>query len=51
MVEEESSSHETQVYNLVKLFENRLLLKDDAKSVILKKLARGVPPRRVGEMS
>lgn len=51
IVEDESSSSKTQGHNLVKLFENRLTLKEDAKMVISNKLTPGVLFRRVGERS
>lgn len=51
IVEDDSSSSKTRVHNLVKLFEKRLTLKEDAKMVISSKLPPILPGRNELEAS
>lgn len=49
VVEDESSSPKTRVHSLVKLLENMLTLKEHVRTVISRKLAQGIPPKRMGK--
>ena len=51
MQEGENSLHKSKVHGLVKLFEDKFVLKEEAKlKVWRKRIVQGSPPNEVGDM-